>query len=68
MEIKKTDAQATEFADGLADSGDAALFRDLWDRKEFTLIRGHFPAFVSDEAPANTEAPANAAATKSSKK
>ena len=64
MEIMKTEAQAAEFANGLADAGDAMLFRDLWERRELDLIRGHFPDFMGgkEEAPASTvteEAPAS---------
>lgn len=56
MEIMKTEAQAAEFANGLADAGDAMLFRDLWERRELDLIRGHFPDFMGgkEEAPAST--------------
>lgn len=56
MEAMKTEAQAAEFANGLADAGDAMLFRDLWERRELDLIRGHFPDFMGgkEEAPAST--------------
>lgn len=58
METMKTEAQAAEFANGLADAGDAMLFRDLWERRELDLIRGHFPAFMGgkEEAHASTVA------------
>lgn len=58
MEAMKTEDQAAEFANGLADAGDAMLFRDLWERRELDLIRGHFPDFMGgkEEAPASTVA------------
>lgn len=57
MKAMKTEAQAAEFANGLADAGDAMLFRDLWERRELDLIRGHFPDFMGgkEEAPASTD-------------
>ena len=64
MKIEKTGAEAIEFADGLDNThGDADLFIDLWNRQEFALIRGHFPAFAggpeaTEEVQASTEAPA----------
>lgn len=68
MKIEKTGAEAMKFAEGLDNTnGDADLFIDLWNRQEFALIRGHFPAFaggVDGEAPAaeaTEEAPAVAA-------
>ena len=67
MKIEKTDAEAMEFADGLDNTnGDADLFIALWDRGEYTTIRGHFPAFAGAVVEEAEEAPP-VAATKSRK-
>ena len=46
----KTEQDAIDFANTISDAGDAALFRDLWERKDFDLIKGHFPAFMAEQA------------------